>query len=310
MTEIEALPLAKFSLQDAAIATMAQQYGTLTINGVEDTEGFKAVHAARMVVKDHRVKVEKVRKELKADALEWGRKVDAEAKRITLLLEPIEGHLTKQEDVYEEAKEAIRNAARLKAEAEAKARADAEAARIKAEQEAEAARVKAIQDAENERLRVEREKIEAERAAFEAEKAKAAAEAKAAQDKIDADRRAVEAEQKRLADEEAARLRAVDMEKAKAEAAEKSRIETEARIAREEAEKEAAEKARVAAEEAARIKAEELRPDREKLMQIVQEVGRIKLPSMATNEGETAAYKITEILDTAEEEIREIVSKL
>ena len=61
-----------------------------------------------MVVKNHRVAVEKKRKDLKADALEWGRKVDAEAKRITVLLEPIEVHLQTEEDKVTKEKERIR----------------------------------------------------------------------------------------------------------------------------------------------------------------------------------------------------------
>jgi len=78
--------IAKFNLPDTAIALMATAYLPLTIADVNDTEGFKAVHEARMVVKSKRVDVEKVRKELKADALEYGRKVDAEAKRIGLIV--------------------------------------------------------------------------------------------------------------------------------------------------------------------------------------------------------------------------------
>ena len=59
-------------------------------------------------MKGKRVEVEKKRKELKADALEWGRKVDTEAKRIFGLLEPIETHLQTEENRVAQEKERIR----------------------------------------------------------------------------------------------------------------------------------------------------------------------------------------------------------
>lgn len=290
--------LRRYTPTDAAIAKMAESYMPLTIKGVEDTNGYKLVHAARMDVKARRVEVEKLRKELKADALEYGRQVDSEAKRITALLTPIEDHLAKQEEAYEAAKEAIRNAERLKAEAEAKAKAEAEAARLKAEQEAAV-----------EKLRIEREKLEAERRAMEAELAKIEAEQaaerarqKAEQDKIDAERRAVEAEQKRLADIEAARLRKIEEERIAKEAAEKARIETEARIAREAAAKKAAEEAETKAEEEARLRAEALRPDREKLLAVADTVANIVVPEVS-DAGRDMAMKVRQIIVKAAQDI-------
>jgi hypothetical protein len=67
---------------DAVIAEMADKYLPLKINGIDDREGFKAVHAARMIVKDSRIKVEKKRKELKEDALRYGQAIlDEEARK-------------------------------------------------------------------------------------------------------------------------------------------------------------------------------------------------------------------------------------
>jgi hypothetical protein len=301
ITELGAL--ARFNVPDAAIAQMADEYLPLKIVDVNDAAGFKAVHEARMVVKNKRVEVEKVRKDLKADALEYGRKVDAEAKRITAMLEPIETHLTAEEEAYQAEKERIKNAARLRAEAEARAKAEAEAARIKAEQ-----------DAENERLRVEREKLEAERAAIEAERKAAQekidaerrlmeAKQAAEQEKLNAERRAIEAEQKRIADAEAARVRAEEMEKAKAEAAERAKKETEARIAREAAEA----KAKAEAAEAAEIRRNALRPDREKLAAVSAAVKAIEIPSVSVDATD-AATEIRLILKTAAEKIAIIAS--
>ena len=120
INEIEkhiATELKKFSLTDAAIEQMEKEFLPLVVKGVEDKDGYKAVREARLTVKEHRVKVEKTRKELKADSLAFGKAVDGEAKRITTKLESIETHLQEQEDIV--AKEFERR----KAEEEALARA-------------------------------------------------------------------------------------------------------------------------------------------------------------------------------------------
>lgn len=102
------LGIVKYDVTDIVIAEMRTQYMALTVKSLDDEAGFRQVHAARMVVKDHRVAVEKKRKDLKADALEYGRKVDSEAKRITALLEPIEFHLLGEEEKVTKEKERIK----------------------------------------------------------------------------------------------------------------------------------------------------------------------------------------------------------
>lgn len=290
--------LATFSPTDAAIAVLAEEYLPLTIAGLDDVVGYAAVHRARMDMRNKRVAVEKVRKKLKSDSLAYGRKVDAEAKRLTALLEPIESHLLREEKAVDDEKERIKNAARLKAESEATARAEAEEAERKAAQEVEEAR-----------LRAEQERIDAEKAELEAERARIEAEQKAAQDKIDGDRRAIEAEQKRLADIEAERLRAEEMKKAKAEAAEKARVETKERITREAEEKEAAEKAEAEAKEAARLKAEALRPDCDKLLGVAVALSRINIPQVSAV-AESAGDQIQAVLEDAEANVRRIVEEM
>ena len=171
--------LTQFDSASAGIAEMATQYMSLTIGGIDDADGFKTVHKARMVVKNKRVEVEKVRKELKADALAYGREVDGEAKRIAAMLLPIETHLKDQEDAVNAEKERIKNAERLRVEAEAKAKKEAEDALIAAKQEAE-----------NERLRVERKKLESEQADLRKAQSKMDAEKKAAAEVENARQRA------------------------------------------------------------------------------------------------------------------------
>lgn len=101
----------KFNVTDAEIAKLREQYLSLTINGIEDKAGFKAVYEARQVVKKTRVGLEKHAKQLKADALAWQRKVNEEEKRVVSELEAIEAHLQAEEDKIEAEKERIRQEA-------------------------------------------------------------------------------------------------------------------------------------------------------------------------------------------------------
>ncbi len=87
--------IAKFNLADAAIAELSSRYMGLRIS-----DGYEVVHKAKMEVKSRRIDVEKKRKELKEDALRYGQAIDAEAKRLTALLSPIEDHLETEEKVY------------------------------------------------------------------------------------------------------------------------------------------------------------------------------------------------------------------
>ena len=112
--EIATKELKKFNVTDAAIAKMDADYMALTVRDATDDNGYKAVKSARMEVVRLRGKVEKTRVILKADSLEYGRRIDREAKRITALLAPIEAHLIGQEKIIDDEK------ARIKAETEAK----------------------------------------------------------------------------------------------------------------------------------------------------------------------------------------------
>ncbi len=108
--------LKKFNVTDNAIAELRQQYMPLIVNGIDDREGLKVVNAARKVVKGYRIDVDKRRKELNSDALEFQRRINGEAKRITALLEPIEEHLANEEKKINDEIERIK---REKEEAEA-----------------------------------------------------------------------------------------------------------------------------------------------------------------------------------------------
>ena len=283
--------LTMYNATNAAIADRRERYMALTINGIDDREGFEAVHIARMDIKTIRVNVEKKAKILKEDALRFQRDVNGEKTRILDLLAPIEDYLSDEENRITEEK------TRIKAEAEAKIAAIIQgrvnrlfamgcrfdgmnyaygpviAAQvfinvctnedfelicqkitevIEGELAAKAAE-EAARKTEAERLA----KITEEQNRIAAEQAKEherlAAEAKIIQNEKDRLAREAKAAEDAKLKEEQDKLRAIEMEKAKAEAAEKSRLETEARIKRESEEKEA----KAEAEAEFRIKMEE-----------------------------------------------------
>jgi hypothetical protein len=294
--------LAEWRKQDAVIAKLREEYMPLTINGVDDRKGFAIVHDARMEVKALRVAVEKKRVELKADALAYGKAVDAEAKRLTALLEPIEEHLESQEKAVVEERERIKREAEEARKAKIKARfdelkslgfqgdymrvpdlSDEEYATLAVE--AKAAKAEADRLAEIERQRLEAEAAEKRRLEAELAEKRRQEEAAAAEQRRK-EREALEAERKRLAEEatklkaeqdriaaeqakEAARLREeqrkIELEKARQEAAERARVETEQRLERERLEREEAERRHA---EQLRIEAEQREQARIKARQI------------------------------------------
>jgi len=100
--------LKQFNVTDQAISELKNRYFDLTINGVEDKEGYEIVSAARKDIKSRRVDVDKKRKELNEDALAHQKAVNGEAKRITSLLEEIENKLSLEEKIYTEEQEKIK----------------------------------------------------------------------------------------------------------------------------------------------------------------------------------------------------------
>ena len=104
MVTIKTAPIV-YDVEDAVIQEMEEKFLPLKVDGPQDKEGFQEVKKARIIVKKTRCEVEAKRKELKSDALQYGKNVDAEAKRIKDRLEPIETHLQEQEDVVKKEKE-------------------------------------------------------------------------------------------------------------------------------------------------------------------------------------------------------------
>lgn len=292
----------KYNVTDAAIQEMSEMYLPLTITDLEDKEQFDAVHSAHMVVKGKRIEVDKKRKELKADALAWGRKVQDEANRIFALIEPIESHLKAEKDKVAQEKQRIEDEriAKIKDEINSWEKAYQEISNTGDAEELSAYVSKlesvrdlispelyfeftgsAIESCNNLLTRARRDlenfiRLEAEEAERKAEAERLAeeqAKLKAEQEKIEQERYEVAEAQRKIDEEKAELERAKKAEqeikdreeferKAKIEAEEKAAWEAKEKVAREKRESEEA------AAEAERQKA--LLPDKEKLVAFSQ----------------------------------------
>lgn len=159
-----ALALIEYPTTEDKIAEAGKNYAALEAG---TPKGYKAVVEAIAVLRGTRGEIEKRRVELKADALEFGRKVDAAAKKLTLLVSNIEERLKAKKQVVDDEE------ARLKREAE-KAELVALEAKLKAEREKEEARLKAqreAQAAEQARIDAERKVVEDQKRAVAAQQA-------------------------------------------------------------------------------------------------------------------------------------------
>lgn len=110
---------------DATIAEISDNYSGLVVTDFGDTKTIKAVTAAHKEVRAIRLNVEKTRKALKEDALQWGRVVDQQARRLRESLEPIEEHLKGERDKVDAEKARIKEEKEQAAQAVLQSRVDA-----------------------------------------------------------------------------------------------------------------------------------------------------------------------------------------
>lgn len=311
--------LSKYNIADAAIAELSAKYMGIKVSNPQDIENYKLARVARVEIKNRRVEVEKTRKELKADSLEYGRKVDAEAKRITALLEPIETYLTSQEKIVEDEKERIRLAEAQKKDDETRRRlkvlseylvqvlpqdiADmpeeqfnvmynsarekfAVAEKIKRDEEDRLKAAAEAQRIEAERLKeieakqfLEMEKIRHERERVVQERIRLEEEAKRAEDKK---RHDAEIEEQKI-------RHAREMEEYKKKEEERVKLEAE-RLERE----------RIAAEKQAKEEEERkaaLLPDKDRLIEYRKKIADIRFPEMNTVVGKGLMLRILVIIN-------------
>ena len=97
----------EFDITNMAIEQLKQKYSGMTIEPGNGPE-YRAVKEAISDVRSRRISVEKRRKDLKADAIAFGKKVDARAREITELLTPLESELKDIKKVEDDRKEAIK----------------------------------------------------------------------------------------------------------------------------------------------------------------------------------------------------------
>jgi DNA repair exonuclease SbcCD ATPase subunit len=303
-----------------AIEKLEAEYMPLAVGGIDDRKGLAAVKNARQDVKSKRVAVEKRRKELKAGALDYGRKVDSAARILTERLRPIEDHLQIEEKKIADEK------ARLKREAEEVTRRKIEERISKLDAVGchiptlqievmsddefetalnnalnehqrkldEAAEQKRLAEEEAKRQRLEAEKLAAERESLEAQRR----ELEEARQKADAEKRRIEEQQREIE-------RQKELEKAKVAAAEQARQDE---ITRQKREAEEAERKRKA-KEAERKRQEALKPDREKLLLVADRVMAIEIPDMSTDDGTKLMVRVRAALDEAAATIRGMVGE-
>jgi hypothetical protein len=223
------------------------QAKVLALPPATEKEGYELRRKTIADLRKIRTTIEARRKELKADSLAYGRRIDAFAKHWTAQIEAIENPLVLEKQAVDEAKEKAKREAeeaeRRKQEEEARQRIQAEEARlaeIRKQEEAKLAEERDKLRRAAELLRQEAEAQEAERRKAEADhlarlqeidrqQQESAAKQKAEQDRIDAQRREIEAEQFRLGAEKRAKEQA-ERDQVEAAQREKERLERAERI--------------------------------------------------------------------------------
>lgn len=307
---------------------------TLTVTDAGQKDEMKLARTTRLTLKNVRVEIETRRKELGEEALRRKQKIDAAAKELKDIIEPLETRLLEQEQFAERAEATAK--AELKSNREVELAsigvnaalyslgempaADydallaglkaAQEAKIAADKKAEADRIaKEKADAEErERTQLENERLKKEATEREAAAKKERDEAAAEQARL---AKLVEDERKEAAAKAAAEKAKVD--EAARLAAEKAKKERDAIEAKAKAEKEAADKARekaeaeLAAKKAAeeRAKAEKLEaeraaaiaPQKEKMLTFAKEVRILSLKMLATPDNQT----VKEVSDKTEQ---------
>ena len=107
--ELVSQALAEFSAVDAGLQALRERY-TGIVYAVATAEGLAEAKAARLALRAPRYEVERIRKSAKAPLLALGKKLDADAARITAEIGKLEGPIDQQIKVEEARKEAERQA--------------------------------------------------------------------------------------------------------------------------------------------------------------------------------------------------------
>jgi len=311
--------------KEASLIELRERFSSLSIVDVNDKDGFKAVRDARLECKRVRVSVEKDGKALRENAVKFQKAVIKREDDLIAIIAPVERKLEAMEEKYNAWQEEIRiqkereEQARIservnklakfnygidlydltimpddkfnelltqvevdyntEQERIAKDKAEAESARLAEEQRQ--AELRAIHE---ENMRKEREEIARQKAEFEQREAtlkalreKEIAEQRERENQIKAEREKLEAEKAELRRQQ--ELKETE-ERARKEEAE--RIEREA--------KEKAERERLA--ELERHRQEALKPDKDKLLRLAQELSIFPMPEVSSDEAKAVIQHV------------------
>lgn len=196
--------LEQFQDYFALAAEWEKKAKEIIVTNASQTADMKIARVGRLLLKDKRVAIEKVRKELKEQALREGKAIDGIANILKALIVPIEEYLDRQEHFVE-----------LEAKAEEDARRAEEARKVEeeriAQEQADAMAREAIR-LDNERLRKEAEERDKKDAELRSQQDRAlAAVRKKYEETLSAEKaRADQSERERLeAEQNAACLAAI-----------------------------------------------------------------------------------------------------
>jgi hypothetical protein len=311
----------EYNITDAALAELAEQYGGMVVT----TDNLDEGKEARKAVRDVRLAVEERRKELKADALAYGKAVDGKAKEIQAKIAKVEEPLAEQLD-------AIANAEKL-AEEKRVATIESYLGVLRAygleTEDKTLAELQAWQEQLNEleiteeiyqefreqavgakaesesRLRIaitRKQAAEEEAARLEEQRLIQAQEA----ENLAAERAKLEEAQAKLREEQEAAEAKAREEQAKKDAereAELAAQQAEIDKAREEQERKEQEEREKAEAEAAAARALELAPDKEKLERLANIIEATELPAVTSQQAE-------DVLSYVKSEIKAIANNI
>jgi hypothetical protein len=253
--------LAVLDEHEIALVELASKYKGLSIKGIDDKDGYKAVKEARLIMKKARTKIESVAKDLREDAVKFQKMVIERKDELIAIIQPVEDELHATEKRIDEEKEQIRIAEQKQEDARIQSRIDqlakfkhgidlydaktmpeenfqallghAEAEFNKEQERIAQEKAKAEEErlAELERLRLQREELDRQQAEFN----KREADLRALREKELAEQRQREADIKAEQDRKDAELkaerekletekRAIALEKLKTETAERERV--------------------------------------------------------------------------------------
>jgi len=96
------LNLDTFNPKKAELQTLSAKYKSLTIKGVDDKDGYKAVDAARKELKTTRVDLKKKGKEMRDEANQFSKNVIKLEKELVWEIEPMEKELKEKQEAIDE----------------------------------------------------------------------------------------------------------------------------------------------------------------------------------------------------------------